>query len=92
MTNPQRPACLSQPHQEELANGLLRVSCRYQPERLLDDSFLLAGIPLPVTLRTAVAKRKAEYLTMGDAADPALGPAGRAVFIDAGDSGGAQAL
>ncbi len=62
MTDPQRPACLSQPHQEELANGLLRVSCRYHPERLLDDSFQLADIPLPATLKTAVAKRKAEYL------------------------------
>lgn len=62
MTDYRRPACLSQHHQEELADGLIRTSCSYQSERLLDDSFLLAQIPLPHPLRTAVAKRKTEYL------------------------------
>ncbi len=57
-----RPACLSHLHREELATGLIRVGCHYAPERLCDDSFDQAAIPLPSSLTTAVAKRRSEYL------------------------------
>ncbi|EKF74613.1 siderophore biosynthesis protein [Alcanivorax hongdengensis A-11-3] len=62
MPDAQRPASLSNLHREEMAQGLLRISCRYQPERLLDDSFTRAGITLPASLAGAVAKRRCEYL------------------------------
>jgi enterobactin synthetase component D len=50
-----RPACLTHLHREELATGLVRVGCHYAPERLCDDSFAQADIPLPPSLSTAVA-------------------------------------
>ncbi|MED5389131.1 MAG: 4'-phosphopantetheinyl transferase superfamily protein [Pseudomonadota bacterium] len=58
----QRPQCLSNLHREELAGGLCRVGCHYHTDRLLDDSFSLADIPLPASLRSAVPKRRTEYL------------------------------
>lgn len=57
-----RPACLTHQHREELAAGLIRFSCHYQADQLQDAHFQQAGIPLPVSLRTAINKRKAEYL------------------------------
>ena len=56
------PACLSHVQHEELATGLLRASCRFSEQSLVDASFQEAGIPLHPSLRNAVAKRKAEYL------------------------------
>jgi len=58
----QRPQCLSNIHREEIADGLVRVGCHYQIERLCDDSFLRADIPLPASLTSSVDKRKTEYL------------------------------
>lgn len=58
----QRPACLTQQHREELAPGLIRVSCQYHQDRLEDKHFQQAGVTLPVSLQTAINKRKAEYL------------------------------
>lgn len=80
-----RPACLTHLHREELATGLVRVGCHYAPERLCDDSFAQADIPLPPSLSTAVAKRRSEYLAgrwcarealamLGMEGIPALGP------------------
>lgn len=57
-----RPASLSRLHREELSSGLIRISCQFQPELLNDEQFAQAGIPLPPSLRTAISKRKAEYL------------------------------
>ncbi len=62
MPDYQRPQCLSTIHREEIADGLVRVGCRYQAERLFDDSFSLAAIPLPASLASSVNKRKTEYL------------------------------
>ena len=58
----QRPNCLSRVHQEDVATGLVRISGRYQIDQLCADSFSRAGIPLPPTLESAVAKRRTEYL------------------------------
>ena len=58
----QRPQCLSNIHREEIADGLVRVGCHYQIEKLLDDSFLRSRIPLPASLTSSVNKRKTEYL------------------------------
>lgn len=57
-----RPACLSQQHREELSPGLIRASCHYFPERLEGNDFNQAGITLPPSLKTAINKRKTEYL------------------------------
>ncbi len=57
-----RPPSLTRLHREDLAPGLIRVSCQYQHESLSDEHFQLAGIPLPASLQTAISKRKAEYL------------------------------
>ena len=58
----QRPQCLSNIHREEIADGLVRVGCHYEIEKLRDDSFLRTDIPLPASLTSSVDKRKTEYL------------------------------
>jgi len=56
------PPCLNDLDVSTWAPGLHLARCRFEPEKLLDDAFQHARIPQPAGLRSAIAKRRCEYL------------------------------
>ncbi len=56
------PPCLYDLDITAWDGALYLARCRFEPERLLDDAFQRARVPPPAGLRSAIAKRRCEYL------------------------------
>jgi len=56
------PACLYDLDVSVGGAGLYLARCRFEPAKLRDDAFQSARIPQPPGLRSAIAKRRCEYL------------------------------